>query len=92
MKNSEGYILMNKILFMKFLFLDIFHIQGNGFINISFLCPPRLPSPQSLAAETTQMFAEQIGFWRIGLGAENQALICIKIPRMAGRWSSHEPV
>lgn len=45
MKNSEGYILMNKILFMKSLFIDIFHIQGNGFINISFLCPRHLPPP-----------------------------------------------
>lgn len=62
MKNSEGYILMNKILFMKSLFIDIFHIQGNGFINISFLCPRCLPSPQSLAAETTQMFSVQSAF------------------------------
>ena len=29
---------------------------------------PPLPSPRCLAAETIQMFAEQTGSWRIGLG------------------------
>lgn len=38
---------MNKILFMKILFIDIFHIQGNGFINISFF-PPRVSPPPSV--------------------------------------------
>lgn len=62
---------MNKVLVMKLLFIAICHIQGNKFINTS-LCSSHLPAtpppPKSLAAEATQMFPLQLGFWRIGLG------------------------
>lgn len=66
---------MNKILFMKILFIDV---QGNGLINTSFLRPPRLPSPQSLAVETIQMFLSKLASGELVCGlVEDQALICI---------------
>lgn len=94
MKNSEGYILMNKILFMKSLFIDIFHIQGNGFINISFLCPRHLPSPLVSSCWDNPNVLSPIGFWRISQGGwkpgPRLCLIYITIPRMAHGWSPHQ--
>lgn len=46
LKKSEGYILVNTILFMKLLFIGIFYIQQNRLINTSSLCPLHLPSPE----------------------------------------------
>lgn len=74
---------------MKILFIDIFQMQRNGFINISSLCPPRLPFPQSLAAETIQTFAEQIGLWKIGLGLRTRSSVHNAIQDLMW-WSSHQ--
>lgn len=84
---------MNKVLFVRLLFRGIFHIQGNRFINASFFRPPRLPTPQSLAAETAQMFTGPTGFQRIRLGLKTSPhlhLICMTRSRMERGWSSHQ--
>lgn len=86
LKKSEGYILVNMILFMKLLFIGIFCIQQNRFINTSSLCPLHLPSPEVSSCKDNPNVPCAGWLLQNWSGAENQSLhlyhICITIPRM----------